>query len=495
MIAGPWGAAGGAILGTVIAVTKLTGGGVDAKKLYGELGSVINNDAAMMTTFTAALVASGGVVGSNTQKVAQLALSHTNLVEKASKAGLTEKDLTNAITGSDGAFNKVVATWRASGHPANTTIGALLKMREEFQRGGRAARTYANEHEIVMKGDIKSGTIFDLLSGKLGNYNTHNLSAQGSAVTFSAKLGNLTESVRRNGTSLDANTSFGMHNRDAIRAAATAAIAHAQAVYQSEVKTRGATRATHDALADLGAAKTAFAQAATKAGLNATQANAVWDAMYKLKGAKASPSITINSNYLKVQRDLTGFSTWYDLTFLPGLVGAAQKASIATSGFNLPGAGRAPTPVPTVTYAGHDSLRKARGGEIFGPGTTTSDSIPTWLSRGEFVINAAEYARNRAAIKALNMGRPDLAAQSLMAHSNAHSPFVHMFANTVAGRMGDKMDNYAKQNGGPSTASVSHVNSHNVTNHIHIDMHSPAARGADPRAVARELGLALNRRM
>ena len=33
-------------------------------------------------------------------------------------------------------------------------------------------------------------------------------------------------------------------------------------------------------------------------------------------------------------------------------------------------------------------LRKAEGGKVFGTGTATSDSIPAWLSAGEFVVRA-----------------------------------------------------------------------------------------------------------
>jgi hypothetical protein len=46
----------------------------------------------------------------------------------------------------------------------------------------------------------------------------------------------------------------------------------------------------------------------------------------------------------------------------------------------------------------------ATGGLITGPGTGTSDSIPTMLSNGEFVINAAATAKNRALVEAINSG-------------------------------------------------------------------------------------------
>ena len=48
---------------------------------------------------------------------------------------------------------------------------------------------------------------------------------------------------------------------------------------------------------------------------------------------------------------------------------------------------------------------KARGGLIAGDGTGTSDSIPTMLSNGEFVINAAATAGNLALLTAINSGK------------------------------------------------------------------------------------------
>ncbi|MEV7006850.1 hypothetical protein [Streptosporangium sp. NPDC051022] len=44
----------------------------------------------------------------------------------------------------------------------------------------------------------------------------------------------------------------------------------------------------------------------------------------------------------------------------------------------------------------------ADGGLIRGPGTGTSDSIPAWLSDGEYVVNARSTAKHRAALEAIN---------------------------------------------------------------------------------------------
>lgn len=49
-----------------------------------------------------------------------------------------------------------------------------------------------------------------------------------------------------------------------------------------------------------------------------------------------------------------------------------------------------------VSSSGH-----ARGGPIHGPGTATSDSVPAWLSKGEWVIKAAAVKKYGAAIFAL----------------------------------------------------------------------------------------------
>lgn len=47
---------------------------------------------------------------------------------------------------------------------------------------------------------------------------------------------------------------------------------------------------------------------------------------------------------------------------------------------------------------------KAEGGIVHGPGTSTSDSIPTMLSNGEYVVNARATAQNRHLLEAINAG-------------------------------------------------------------------------------------------
>jgi hypothetical protein len=51
------------------------------------------------------------------------------------------------------------------------------------------------------------------------------------------------------------------------------------------------------------------------------------------------------------------------------------------------------------------TLLRAQGGPVWGPGGPTSDSIPAWLSNGEYVINARATARHRALLEAINSHR------------------------------------------------------------------------------------------
>jgi len=65
---------------------------------------------------------------------------------------------------------------------------------------------------------------------------------------------------------------------------------------------------------------------------------------------------------------------------------------------NLFGGGASPE--ATALAAGTRAL--AGGGQVRGPGSGTSDSVPAWLSNGEFVVNAAATAKHLPLLQALN---------------------------------------------------------------------------------------------
>jgi hypothetical protein len=121
-----------------------------------------------------------------------------------------------------------------------------------------------------------------------------------------------------------------------------------------------------------------------------------------------------------------------------GFSTARSRAAAASAGIAGPSASQT-TAAPAssddsqiLTLGGEPAARRASGGIVHGPGSGTSDSIPAWLSNGEYVINAASVRRlgtgflhslNSFALGGL-VGPPAMrfAAGGLAASSSAGTP-------------------------------------------------------------------------
>lgn len=76
-------------------------------------------------------------------------------------------------------------------------------------------------------------------------------------------------------------------------------------------------------------------------------------------------------------------------------------------------------------------IKKADGGVIRGPGTGTSDSIPAWLSDGEFIVNAKATKKHRGLLEQINADDLPAFARGGGVGALARSPAVA--AGTPAG--------------------------------------------------------------
>lgn len=86
---------------------------------------------------------------------------------------------------------------------------------------------------------------------------------------------------------------------------------------------------------------------------------------------------------------------------------AAAAVSLATMGANSGPAlaGMASVNAASLAFATAGAVKGfAMGGLVKGPGSSTSDSIPAWLSDEEFVVNANATKRNRGLLEAINSG-------------------------------------------------------------------------------------------
>lgn len=83
----------------------------------------------------------------------------------------------------------------------------------------------------------------------------------------------------------------------------------------------------------------------------------------------------------------------------------------------------------------------ASGGKVFGPGTTTSDSINAKLSQGEFVVNAAATKDNLGLLTAINSGaKPVAAAQDEQSDGADSVTIVNVFDMSIVGKYLDTPD-------------------------------------------------------
>lgn len=83
----------------------------------------------------------------------------------------------------------------------------------------------------------------------------------------------------------------------------------------------------------------------------------------------------------------------------------AAATMISAMPFIAYGAGAIVAGQMDIASTGASVLKKAKGGAIIGPGTSTSDSIPALLSNGEYVINADAAAQiGRTTLDSLNSG-------------------------------------------------------------------------------------------
>lgn len=88
-------------------------------------------------------------------------------------------------------------------------------------------------------------------------------------------------------------------------------------------------------------------------------------------------------------------------------------------------------------------ITKADGGYISGAGTGTSDSIPAWLSNGEYVINAAATSKHKALLESINAGKfakggpVGFASGGQVDFSSIMAIVGHTDAAAAAGRVGD----------------------------------------------------------
>ena len=114
---------------------------------------------------------------------------------------------------------------------------------------------------------------------------------------------------------------------------------------------------------------------------------------------------TLNDSAGKAEAASAAAQTSAIMTKTAAQAKLAAATMISAMPFTAYSAGATVADQMGIASAGASVLKKAKGGAIIGPGTSTSDSIPALLSNGEYVINADAAAQiGRTTLDALNSG-------------------------------------------------------------------------------------------
>jgi len=224
---------------------------------------------------------------------------------------------------------------------------------------GTSSQDYASNLDRVQAAADDAKSALDDYIKSLQDAGLKTLDSRQATRDYKDSLVDAAKALEENGRTLNVNTEAGRKNQKALDDVAKAALDQADAIYSatgSEDKYRGSLVKSR---ADL-------VQTGIRFGLTKAQANAYADSILKIPAAKHT-TVTITTK--QAAEALQGVQAL--------LRGIHDKHVTLTVGTVRVGN----TKVNAGQFAG--------GGPISGPGTGTSDSIPAYLSNGEYVMKAA----------------------------------------------------------------------------------------------------------
>jgi TP901 family phage tail tape measure protein len=238
------------------------------------------------------------------------------------------------------------------------------------------------------------------------------LAASGNEIAFQAAIDSASETIKGNaaevkksGGAWDARTQSLKVGTDAERENKTA-LDHIVSTLESELQTMAKNGAGQDEMtAKVNEGKAAWIANAIAAGVPKTAVEALWG-VYKLNpgsvttliaqhGAEAAAAAAqtlrarVGEIPLEHQTEFLTAVNMGDITKANAIIDNAARARTAYIYTSV-----APySSNQSTNNAARIAAGAATGGYISGPGSATSDSIPAWLSNGEYVINAGSVAK------------------------------------------------------------------------------------------------------
>jgi hypothetical protein len=111
--------------------------------------AAFNNLTTASSNFYNALIQSRGALDDTTRSSVQYQLQQDGLTAKAAKAGISQDQLTSAISGTDAQTKALVDTWRASGKPSSDTLFAVALLHDQYLKAADAAAKYTSHLDAL----------------------------------------------------------------------------------------------------------------------------------------------------------------------------------------------------------------------------------------------------------------------------------------------------------------------------------------------------------
>lgn len=346
---------------------------------------------ATASEFKDSLDATSGSITDYTRDLVAKKLAESGAFDSAKAAGISQKELTNAVLEGGDALEKVKKTLSgkntalsffdfseaggiAAGN-AQTTVRelseGLVKSKEDWRNQAAAAEDAAGStgvaasaiEDMAGASEVTSESVDDLAESIRG-FGATNLSARDAARNFEESIDSVTESVIANGTSLDIAEEAGRSNQSALDDLARSALESAAAIYEQTGSQEGAN-------AEIARGREELIKQLDQFGITGEAANAYADELGLIPGS-VSTAVALNADEAQAKLD----EFLLKLNNIPG-----YKEVVINEVIKQTGAARG------EVAAAYDY---AVGGAVSGPGTATSDSIPARLSNGEHVLTAED---------------------------------------------------------------------------------------------------------
>lgn len=331
---------------------------------------------------------SAGEQGISVEKVAERFPNYLNaLREVASQSGVnvSEANLLKWAMGeippemekAAAGGNQAAAAFTDTGKSAEAAAALTKEIAEELEKVGLAADGAVT--------DIQAWTATLFAAGLLS------LNASDAAIAYQASIDAMTDSVIKNGTSLDINTEQGRNNQSAYNGIAKAAMASMTATAEETLATQGSSAAQAELQKNL---KTSYSDLVTAAGQLGITGDAADTLARKALGIPKETPIDswVNDKASSVLDGIKGKADALDGKVVNTYVRTHEQI-IRSVETQVAGGGYADDPSMTALRPGRregGAINRAGGGGIYGQGTSTSDEVPIWASPGEHMLDKGD---------------------------------------------------------------------------------------------------------